>query len=132
MLFVSRPPWREDVPPTSLPMSSYKGLIRPCMEYASHAREGSAHTALLNRVEPKAFRLINYSSPLTDCLQSLRLRREVASVCCYVVLLFRSPVVLFCCYVVLLFLFLLVCRTTERENSRAAAQKNRRTAAQQH
>ena len=39
---------------------------------------GSAHTALLNRVESKAFRLIN-SSPLTDCLQPLSHRRSVDS-----------------------------------------------------
>ena len=49
-------------------LTLYRGLIRPCMEYASHVWGGSTHTALLNRVESKAFRLIN-SSPLTDCLQ---------------------------------------------------------------
>ena len=56
----------------------YRGLIRPCMEYASQVWGGSTHTALLNRVESKAFRLIN-SPPLTDCLQSLKHRRSVAS-----------------------------------------------------
>ena len=35
-------------------------------------------TALLDRVESKAFCLINFS-PLTDCLQPLSLRRNVAS-----------------------------------------------------
>ena len=48
------------------------------MEYASHVWGGSTHIALLNRVEAKAFRLIN-SSPLTDCLQPLSHRRNVAS-----------------------------------------------------
>ncbi len=42
----------------------YRGLVRPCMEYASHVWGGSIHTALLNRVEAKAFRLINFP-PLT-------------------------------------------------------------------
>ena len=45
-------------------LTLYRGLICPCMEYASHVWGGSTHTALLNRVESKAFRLIN-SSPLT-------------------------------------------------------------------
>ena len=49
-------------------LTLYRGLIRPCMEYASHVWGGSTHAALLNKVESKAFRLIN-SSPLTDCLQ---------------------------------------------------------------
>ena len=48
-------------------LALYRGLIRPCMEYGSHVWEGSILTVLLNRVESKAFRLIN-SSPLTDCL----------------------------------------------------------------
>ena len=48
------------------------------MEYVSHVWGSSTHTALLNRVESKAFRLIN-SSPLTDCLQPLSHRRNVAS-----------------------------------------------------
>ena len=38
----------------------------------------STHTALPNRMEFKAFRLIN-SLPLTDCLDSLSHRRDVAS-----------------------------------------------------
>merc|ERR1712035_159706 len=59
-------------------LALYRGLIRPCMEYASHIWGGSTHTSLLNRVEPKGFRLINTPS-LTDCLQSLKIRRSVAS-----------------------------------------------------
>ena len=39
---------------------------------------GSIHTALLNRVESKAFRLIN-SSPLTVCLQPPSYHSNVAS-----------------------------------------------------
>ena len=39
---------------------------------------GSTYTALLNRVDSKAFCLIN-SPPLTDCLDSLSHRRNVAS-----------------------------------------------------
>ena len=38
---------------------------------------GSTHTAPLNRVEPKAFHLIN-SPPLTDCLDSLSHQCNVA------------------------------------------------------
>ena len=48
------------------------------MEYCSHVWEGSTNTALLNRVESKAFHLIN-SPPLTDCLDYLRHRHNVAS-----------------------------------------------------
>ena len=59
-------------------LTLYRGFIRPCMEYNSHVWGGSTHTALLNRVESKAFRLIN-SRPLTDSLQPLSLRRNVAS-----------------------------------------------------
>ena len=47
------------------------------MEYGSHVWGDSTHTALLNRVEYKAFRL--NSPPLTDCLDSLSHRRNVAS-----------------------------------------------------
>lgn len=39
---------------------------------------GSTHTALLNKVKSKLFRLIN-SPPLTDCLQSLKHRHNFAS-----------------------------------------------------
>ena len=69
-------------------LTLYRGLILPCMEYASHVWGGSTHTALLNRVESKAFRLIN-SSFLTDCFQPLSHRRNVASLAlfyCYFML----------------------------------------------
>ena len=59
-------------------LNHYRGLIRPLMEYPSQAWGGSTHTALLNRVESKTFRLIN-SPPLTDGLQSLTHRLSVAS-----------------------------------------------------
>ena len=48
------------------------------MEYGSHVWRGSTHKALLNRVESKAFRLVN-SPILSDCLDSLSHRRNVAS-----------------------------------------------------
>ena len=47
------------------------------MEYGAHVWGGSTRTALLNRVEYKTFRLID-SPPLTDCLDSLSHRRNVA------------------------------------------------------
>ena len=56
----------------------YVGLVRPCMEYCSHIWGGSPYTSLLDRVESKAYRLINKSS-LTSNLDSLKLRRKVAS-----------------------------------------------------
>ncbi len=59
-------------------LTIYKGLIRPSVEYASHVWGGSTHKALLNRVESKAFLLIN-SPPLTDCILPLNLRHNVAS-----------------------------------------------------
>ena len=59
-------------------LALYKGLISPCMEYGSHIRKGSTHTALFNRVKSKAFRLIK-SPPPTNCLDSLSHRRSVAS-----------------------------------------------------
>src|ERR1700755_3527491 len=40
-------------------LALYRGAIRPCMEYASHVWGGSTHTALLEKVESRAFRLIN-------------------------------------------------------------------------
>ena len=53
-----------------------------CM-YGSHVREGSTHTALLNRVESKACCLINHR-PLTDCLNYLSHWCNVASLyICY-------------------------------------------------
>ena len=59
-------------------LALYRGLIRPCMEFGSHGCGGSSHTALLNRVESIAFRIIK-SPPLTDCPDSLSHRRNVAS-----------------------------------------------------
>ena len=59
-------------------LTLYRGLIAPCMEYASQVWGGSTHTTLLNRLKSKAFRLIN-STSLIDCLQSLKHRRSVAS-----------------------------------------------------
>ena len=56
----------------------YVGLIRPCLEYCSHVWGGSYYTYLLDRVEAKAFRLIN-DPTLTSSLDSLSLRRGVAS-----------------------------------------------------
>ncbi len=48
------------------------------MEYACHVWGGSTHTALFDRVELKAFRLIR-SPPLACCLLPLNSRRSVAS-----------------------------------------------------
>ncbi len=66
-------------------LSTYKGLVRPRVEYASHVWGGSTHCNLLDRVESKAFRYIS-SPPLTDWLQPLKFRRSVASLsifyCC--------------------------------------------------
>ncbi|KAL7629919.1 UNVERIFIED_CONTAM: hypothetical protein RMT77_019962 [Armadillidium vulgare] len=59
-------------------LALYRGVVRPCMEYASHIWGGSTHTALLEKVESRAFRLIN-SPALTNSLQSLSTRRIVAS-----------------------------------------------------
>ncbi len=56
----------------------YRGLVCPCMEYACHVWESSTHTALLDRVELKAFQLIS-SPPLTSCLLPLKFCRIVAS-----------------------------------------------------
>ena len=57
----------------------YVGLIRPCMEYCSHVWGGSPYTRLLDRVEAKAFRLVG-DARLTSSLDSLSLRRRVASI----------------------------------------------------
>ena len=56
----------------------YVGLIRPCLEYCSHVWGGSPFTRILDRVEAKAFRLID-DARLTSSLDSLSLRRRVAS-----------------------------------------------------
>jgi len=57
------------------------GQSKPCVVVWSTplmSGGGSTPTALLNRVESKAFRLTN-SPPLTYCLQSLTVRCNVAS-----------------------------------------------------
>jgi hypothetical protein len=59
-------------------LTLYVGTIRPCMEYCSHIWGSSPGIKLLDRVEAKAFRLIS-STPLTDHLPSLSMRREVAA-----------------------------------------------------
>ena len=64
-------------------LTLYKGLVRPRTIYVEGG--DSTHTALLYRVESKAFRLINPSS-LTDCLQPLSLPECCIS--CYFVSLF--------------------------------------------
>jgi len=56
----------------------YIGLVRPRLEYCSHIWGGSPYTFLLDRVESKAFRLID-DPTLTSSLDSLSLRRNVAS-----------------------------------------------------
>ncbi|KAL7630555.1 UNVERIFIED_CONTAM: hypothetical protein RMT77_019253 [Armadillidium vulgare] len=63
-------------------LALYRGVVRPCMEYASHIWGGSTHTALLGKVESRAFRLIN-SPILTNSLQSLSARRNVGSLSLY-------------------------------------------------
>ncbi|KAL7645491.1 UNVERIFIED_CONTAM: hypothetical protein RMT77_003877 [Armadillidium vulgare] len=63
-------------------LALYRGVVRPCMEYASHIWGGSTHTALLEKVESRAFRLIN-APALTNSLQSLSARRVVASLSLY-------------------------------------------------
>ncbi|KAL7646526.1 UNVERIFIED_CONTAM: hypothetical protein RMT77_001777 [Armadillidium vulgare] len=40
-------------------LALYRGAVPLCMEYASHIWGGSTHTALLEKVESKTFRLIN-------------------------------------------------------------------------
>ena len=56
----------------------YVCLIRPCLEYSSHIWGASPYTYLLDRIESKAFRLIN-DPVLTSALDPLSLRRKVAS-----------------------------------------------------
>ena len=63
-------------------LALYRGVVRPCMEYASHIWGGSTHTLLLEKVESRAFRLIN-APALTNTLQSLSARRIVASLSFY-------------------------------------------------
>ena len=61
-------------------LALYRGVVRPCMEYSSHVWGGScqSHLQLLDKVESKAFHLIN-SPILTDNLQTLSERRSVAT-----------------------------------------------------
>ncbi len=59
-------------------LTIYKGLVRSCMEYASHIW-GEINPY---RVESKAFRLIG--SPLTGCLLRLKSRRSVASLSIFI------------------------------------------------
>ncbi len=59
-------------------LTIYKGLVCPCMEYACPMWGGSTHTALLDRVESEAFRIIR-SPPLTNSLLPLKFWRNVAS-----------------------------------------------------
>ena len=56
----------------------YIGLIRPCLEYCSHIWSGSSYACILDRIESKAFRLINDRN-LTDPLDPLHLCCKVAS-----------------------------------------------------
>ncbi|KAL7647784.1 UNVERIFIED_CONTAM: hypothetical protein RMT77_001393 [Armadillidium vulgare] len=63
-------------------LALYMGVVRPCMEYASHIWGGSTHTAILEKVESRAFRLIN-SPALNNSLQSFSARRTVASLSLY-------------------------------------------------
>ena len=56
----------------------YVSMIRPSLEYCSHIWGSSPSISLLDRVESKAFRLINDPS-LTSSLDSLSLRRKVAA-----------------------------------------------------
>ena len=60
-------------------LTMYRGSIRLCMEeYGSHVWEDSFHTALLNWVESKAFRLIN-SPPLIDSFNTFSHRCNATS-----------------------------------------------------
>ncbi|KAL7630134.1 UNVERIFIED_CONTAM: hypothetical protein RMT77_019727 [Armadillidium vulgare] len=68
------------MPPQLLAL--YRGVVRPCMEYASQSWGGSTHTALLKKVESRAFH-INNSPALTNSLQSLSSCRIVASLSLY-------------------------------------------------
>ncbi|KAL7642959.1 UNVERIFIED_CONTAM: hypothetical protein RMT77_006248 [Armadillidium vulgare] len=63
-------------------LALYRGVVRPCMEYASHIWGGSTHAALLEKVESSTLRLIN-SPALTNSIQSLSDRRIVASLSLY-------------------------------------------------
>ncbi len=58
-------------------LTIYKGLVLPCMEYASHLWGSSTHTVLLDRVESKAFRHIGCPSFISYLLL-VKFRRTVA------------------------------------------------------
>ena len=75
-------------------LALYRGVVRPCMEYASHIWGGSTHTAILEKVESRAFRLIN-SPALTNSLQSLSSHLIVASLSLYYFFLANSRTLLF-------------------------------------
>ncbi len=60
-------------------LTMYRGLVRPCMEYACHVWGGSTHMSLLDRVESKAFRLIRSLPRTSYLLVPLNSRRDVAS-----------------------------------------------------
>ena len=68
-------------PPVFLPLpvaDSVQGPYPPLYGVRISHMGRFTHTELLNKVESKAFHLID-SPPLTDCLQPLTLRRNVAS-----------------------------------------------------
>src|ERR1700755_1501714 len=68
--------WKDHI--TSLSKQDFmRGVVRSCMKYASHIWGGSTHTAILEKVEHRDFRLIN-SPALTNSLQSLSASRIVA------------------------------------------------------
>jgi hypothetical protein len=64
--------------PASQLLKIYKANIRPCIEYCSHIWGGSTSVWILERVDRRARRLIN-DPAITDNMQSLQLRRDVAA-----------------------------------------------------
>ena len=58
-------------------LALYRGVVRSCMEYASHIWLGSTHAALLEKVESRAFLLINTFAH-TNSHQYLYTRRIIA------------------------------------------------------
>ena len=65
----------------------YVGLIRPCLEYWSHVWGGCPFPRILDMVEAKAFRLID-GARLTSTLDSLSIRRRVASLTIFYIIYF--------------------------------------------
>ena len=55
-------------------LAVYRGLVRPCMEYASPVWGGSSHVSSLDRVQRRAVRLIG--APVSQSLES---RRRISS-----------------------------------------------------